>query len=95
MSDMDLEAFKFAISQPGALTAALNYYRNVVTLYLEDDWLKDGQALITSPTLIIWVTIWILIIMSQTILCLDTAFCDKVYFEIQLVVTLDPHPKLR
>jgi hypothetical protein len=74
MSDMDLEAFKFAISQPGALTAALNYYRNVVTLYLEDDWLKDGQALITSPTLIIWVTIWMLITMSQTILCLDTVF---------------------
>ena len=55
MSDMDVEAFKFAISQPGALTAALNYYRNVGTLYLEDDWLKDGQARITSPTLIVWV----------------------------------------
>ena len=55
MSDMDLEAFKFAISQPGALTSALNYYRNAGTLYLEDDWLQDGQARVTSPTLIIWV----------------------------------------
>ncbi|CAB4026119.1 epoxide hydrolase 4-like [Paramuricea clavata] len=54
MSDMDLEAFKFAISQPGALTAALNYYRNIVTLYLDDDWLRDGQTRITSPTLIVW-----------------------------------------
>ena len=55
MTDMDVEAFKFAIAQPGALTAALCYYRNIVTLYLEDDWLKDGQARVTSPTLIVWV----------------------------------------
>ena len=52
---MDIEAFKFAISQPGALTGALNYFRNVVTLYLEDDWLKNGHARVTSPTLIVWV----------------------------------------
>ncbi|XP_028413481.1 epoxide hydrolase 4-like [Dendronephthya gigantea] len=54
ISDLDIEAFKFAISQPGALTAALNYYRNVVTMYIDNDWLKDGQPRVTAPTLIVW-----------------------------------------
>ena len=55
ITDMDIEAFKFAFSQPGALTGALNYFRNVITLYLEDDWLSNGHARVTSPTLIVWV----------------------------------------
>lgn len=54
MNDMDFAAFKFAISQPGALTAAINYYRNFFSLCLNDGWLQ-GQKLITSPTLIVWV----------------------------------------
>ncbi|XP_046841692.1 epoxide hydrolase 4-like [Xenia sp. Carnegie-2017] len=53
VNDMDFAAFKFAISQPGALTAAINYYRNFFSLCLNDGWLQ-GQKLITSPTLIVW-----------------------------------------
>lgn len=55
MTDMDIDAYKYALSQPGAVTAALNYYRNAAALYVEDDWLKDGHVRVTSPTLIVWV----------------------------------------
>jgi hypothetical protein len=73
---MDIEAFKFAISQPGALTAALNYYRNIVTLYLDDDWLRDGQTRITSPTLIVWVR------------CYKIFFIAVSWYSIRNIVTL-------
>ena len=55
MSDEDIEAFKFAISQPGASTAAFNYYRNVVGTFVDKEWIKDGRKKITSPTLVVWV----------------------------------------
>lgn len=46
-SPEDLEMYKYAISQPGALTAALNYYRNV--------WRPlELRGKITAPTLVLW-----------------------------------------
>ena len=55
MTDEDVEAYKFAISQPGAITCALNYYRSNIGLNLSHDWLKDGQSRVTAPTLLVWV----------------------------------------
>lgn len=46
----DLQAYKTAAAKPGALTAMLNYYRNVFQQgFLEKEWGK-----ITVPTLMIW-----------------------------------------
>ena len=45
----DMEAYKNAASQPGALTAMLNYYRNFFTNLKQQDW---GVLLV--PTLMIW-----------------------------------------
>ena len=48
----DIALYKAAISKPGALTAALNYYRaNVRFLWEESSWLT---AVVTTPTLVIW-----------------------------------------
>ena len=44
----DLELYKYAISRPGALTSAINYYRSVGTSSLS--WMSK----ITTPTLLLW-----------------------------------------
>lgn len=48
-----IEAYKYTFSRPGALTAALNYYRSMFsgTSHLK----KQSRQLIEVPTLIIWV----------------------------------------
>lgn len=50
-SDDDIQAFKDAISKPGALTAALNWYRG---LRHSRDWLLDAPMHVNAPTLLIW-----------------------------------------
>ena len=55
MTDNDIEAYRFAMSQPGAITSALNYYRNIDGFLVDHDWMKEGQSRITSPTLVVWV----------------------------------------
>ena len=48
----DIALYKAAISEPGALTAALNYYRaNMRSLWSESRWFTN---VITTPTLVIW-----------------------------------------
>ncbi|TVK90588.1 Epoxide hydrolase 4 [Bagarius yarrelli] len=44
----ELEAYLYALSQPGALTAALNYYRNVFSF------LPLKQSEVRSPVLLLW-----------------------------------------
>ncbi|KAJ3599041.1 hypothetical protein NHX12_033004 [Muraenolepis orangiensis] len=44
----DLEAYLYALSQPGALTGALNYYRNVFSS------LPLSQQCVRSPVLLLW-----------------------------------------
>ena len=52
-SDADIRAFKAAIARPGALTAALNYYRAAARQGL--GWVPSGADLtVRVPTLIIW-----------------------------------------
>ena len=48
----DIAIYKAAMSEPGALTAAINYYRaNLRYLWGDSSWFTDT---ITRPTLIIW-----------------------------------------
>ena len=48
----DITRYKAAMSEPGALTAAINYYRaNLRYLWSDSSWFTD---IITRPTLIIW-----------------------------------------
>lgn len=47
----DLEAYKFAISQPGTLSAALNFYRNIFTPSA-----LSTEGVLRVPTLQIWVS---------------------------------------
>jgi epoxide hydrolase 4 len=49
-SPEDREAYRLAVAQPGALTAMLNYYRN---LFQRSDENYDWQT-IQTPTLLIW-----------------------------------------
>ncbi len=51
-SQADLEAFRQAASQPGALTAMLNYYRNLVVQGFGFD--PDQYEMLDVPTLLIW-----------------------------------------
>uniref|UniRef100_A0A3P8VF50 Epoxide hydrolase 4 n=2 Tax=Cynoglossus semilaevis TaxID=244447 RepID=A0A3P8VF50_CYNSE len=44
----DLEAYLYALSQPGALTGALNYYRNVFSFF------PLSQKHVRSPVLLLW-----------------------------------------
>ncbi|XP_056102210.1 epoxide hydrolase 4 [Rhinichthys klamathensis goyatoka] len=44
----DLEAYLYALSQPGALTGALNYFRNVFSV------LPLNQSEVKSPVLLLW-----------------------------------------
>jgi len=50
-SDEDIAAYKQAIAQPGALTAAINYYRAAVRRNPFD---SSMQRQIDAPTLLIW-----------------------------------------
>lgn len=44
----DLEAYLHALSQPGALTGALNYFRNIFSV------LPLSQSEVKSPVLLLW-----------------------------------------
>ena len=46
----DIEAYKNAFAKPGALTAAINYYRNV----LQGSSLQSSWSVLEVPTLMIW-----------------------------------------
>jgi pimeloyl-ACP methyl ester carboxylesterase len=48
----DLKAYRAALSQPGALTAALNYYRAASRSFWREPMQVNGR--ITVPTLVIW-----------------------------------------
>lgn len=49
-SDDDIQAYKTAIAQPGALTAAINYYRNV----FRSSGSTSFDRVLEVPTLMIW-----------------------------------------
>jgi pimeloyl-ACP methyl ester carboxylesterase len=46
-----LMRYRLAMSKPGALTAALNYYRNIFRQPLS---MSGGAATVSAPTLLIW-----------------------------------------
>jgi pimeloyl-ACP methyl ester carboxylesterase len=48
-STTDIEAYKNAAAKRGALTAMLNYYRNALSNFRQQDW-----SLLQVPTLMIW-----------------------------------------
>lgn len=50
-SDADIEAYTTALAKPGALTAALNYYRNLLPWVLSP---SNWPVLTHPPTLMIW-----------------------------------------
>lgn len=50
-SSADIERYREALARPGALTAALNYYRAALRY---PDLTKDSDRLITMPTLVLW-----------------------------------------
>ncbi|MEL6332555.1 MAG: alpha/beta hydrolase [Cyanobacteria bacterium J06626_26] len=50
-SDADIKAYTTALAKPGALTAALNYYRNLLPLLLSP---TDWPILFQTRTLMIW-----------------------------------------
>ncbi len=47
----DIHRYKTAIARPGALTAALNYYRNLPALLSKG---RESWGVLTVPTLLIW-----------------------------------------
>ncbi|MEO1094341.1 MAG: alpha/beta hydrolase [Cyanobacteria bacterium J06638_28] len=50
IQDTDIQAYKTAAAKPGALTAALNYYRNLLNPRLwQQEW-----SILEVPTLMIW-----------------------------------------
>ena len=52
LSDSDMEAYKYTYSQPGALTAYVNYYR---AMFTQKRAKRSSQKMIETPTLLIWV----------------------------------------
>ncbi|HET6384531.1 MAG TPA: alpha/beta hydrolase [Armatimonadota bacterium] len=53
-SDADIEVYKRAASQPGALTAMLSYYRALDPAKLAE-WARGGaEAMVRAPTLMVW-----------------------------------------
>ena len=48
-----IEAYKYVFSQPGALTAPINYYR---CMFKQKGERKGAPKAIETPTLIIWVS---------------------------------------
>jgi pimeloyl-ACP methyl ester carboxylesterase len=49
-SQTDIDAYKAAFAKPGALTAAINYYRNL----LNQGFLAQSWPVLNVPTLMIW-----------------------------------------
>ena len=60
MSNEDIEAYKYAFSQPGAVTPPINYYRNVFS------YPRPASELIDIPTLLIWVSIISFVVLYLT-----------------------------
>ena len=52
MTEEMIEAYKYVFSQPGALTAPINYYRCIMKRRKEQ---RQSSKLIETPILIIWV----------------------------------------
>lgn len=52
LSDEDMDAFIYSISQPGSLTATINYYRAAFRFIVPSEYRRN----IKVPTLIIWGT---------------------------------------
>lgn len=53
-SDEETRLYQLALEKPGALSAALSYYRQMLSPW---NWLKDvgrTPALVTAPTLVLW-----------------------------------------
>ena len=50
-----VEAFKYVFSQPGALTAAINYYRNMFKVREKLTRNNSYSGKVEKPVLIIWV----------------------------------------
>lgn len=53
-SQRDVEIYQAALEKPGVLTAALNYYRQLVS---PQTWLRNlgrSPAPVTAPTMILW-----------------------------------------
>ena len=50
-----MEAFKYVFSQPGALTAAINYYRNMFKVREKLTNANSYSGKVEKPVLIIWV----------------------------------------
>ena len=48
-----IEAFKYVFSRPGALTAAINYYRNMFKI--REKLVNSKSGKVEKPVLIIWV----------------------------------------
>ena len=53
-SDDDIGRYKAAISKPGALTAAINWYRGAARSALTSSWDDDAAQRVEVPTLLIW-----------------------------------------
>jgi epoxide hydrolase 4 len=53
-TDDDLRAFKGALRKPGALTAAINYYRATFRNFSEMRRIENEDQKIAAPTLLIW-----------------------------------------
>ncbi len=58
-----IEAYKYAVSRPGALTGCINYYRCMLKFGITDpiedkeDKMEDTVEKIKMPTLLIWVCV--------------------------------------
>lgn len=50
ITDEDMAAFRYAMSRPGAATAMVNYYRNLLTASSQ-----RVQGVLEVPTLLLWV----------------------------------------
>lgn len=48
------EAYKYAFSRPGSLTATLNYYRCGLLYPYQQEYKRQHKRTITSPTLVVW-----------------------------------------
>ena len=60
-----VEAYKYVFSQPGALTAPLNYYRSM----FKQGKTKSGAQKIEVPVLIIWVSLWYIVGLVDDLYC--------------------------
>ena len=65
-TDEDVEAYKYAFSQSG-LSGPLNYYRNIFTNDLPRGY---SRSKIKAPTLVVWVSVPLLLIIVLTVLTL-------------------------